>query len=111
VNPVLSFALKSTMTVPCTISAGSDVQEFRVTSGDELIWSSKDCQTDEVAATTILMPGVPKAGPSVTWDRTRSSTDTCDTTREPVGADGASYHLEVLVGDFESADTKQFLLY
>jgi hypothetical protein len=111
VNPVLSFTLKSTMTVPCTVEAGSDVQEFTITSGDELIWSSRDCQTDEVAAVITLMPGVPKQGPSLTWDRTRSSTDTCDSERPPVTADGASYHLGVKVGELTSAETRQFLLY
>ena len=111
VNPVLSFTLKSLMTTPCSIAAGSDVQEYKVTSGDELIWTSKDCQTDAVAATTVLMPGVPKAGPPLTWDRTRSSVDTCDTTREPVIAGGASYHLTVVLGDLTSANDRQFLLY
>lgn len=111
VNPALTFTLKSLMTVPCTLAVGSDSQEFKVTSGDELIWSSKDCQTDAVAATTVLMPGVPKAGPSVTWDRTRSSTDTCDSAREPVIAGGASYHLTVIVGTLTSTNDRQFLLY
>jgi hypothetical protein len=110
VTPMLSFTLKSLMTTPCVIAAGSDVQEYRITSGDELIWSSKHCQTDPVAATTILMPGVPKAGPSLAWDRTRSATDTCGTDRPQVTADGASYHLQVIVGDLTSSD-RQFLLY
>lgn len=109
-NPQLSFSLKSTMTAPCTFSAGSDVQEFRITSGDELIWSSKDCQTDPVAAVITLAPGVPKASSAIPWDRTRSSTDTCDAAREQVVAGGASYHLEVIVGGVKSATTKQFLL-
>ncbi|TAL42695.1 MAG: hypothetical protein EPN91_07755 [Salinibacterium sp.] len=110
VEPVLSFVLKSTMTVPCRFSAGSDVQEFRITSGDELIWTSKDCQTDAVAATTVLQPGVPLAGPSLSWDRTRSSKNTCDGARPHVIAGGASYHLAVIVGDVKSTTTKQFLL-
>ncbi len=111
VLPKLSFTLQSRMTEPCVIEAGSDLQEFRVTSGDELIWSSKDCQTDAVAATAILKPGVPLQGPSLAWDRTRSSADTCDTAREPVIAGGASYHLEVIVGELKSTNSTQFLLY
>jgi len=110
-NPALSFTLKSSLTAACTFAAGSDVQEFRITSGDELIWSSKDCQTDQVAAITTLQPGVPKQGPSITWDRTRSSADTCATAGDPVVAGGASYHLEVVVGEVTSKMTKQFLLY
>jgi hypothetical protein len=110
VNPALSFTLKSTMTVPCTIGAGSDVQEFQVTSGDELIWTSKDCQVDPVAAEALLMPGVPKQGPSLTWDRTRSDPSTCESEREQVIAEGASYHLTVKVGELTSSN-RQFLLY
>jgi hypothetical protein len=110
VNPVLTFSLKSLMTEPCTIAAGSDLQEFRITSGDELIWSSKDCQTGAVAATAVLKPGIPLQGPSLTWDRTRSSTDTCDTARDEVIAGGASYHLQVIVGDLTSKNDPQFLL-
>lgn len=111
VTPQLWFTVKSTMAEPCTLSVGSDVQEYRVTSGEELIWSSRDCQTDPVAATTVLQPGVPKEGPHITWDRTRSSTDTCGTPRDPVTADGASYHLEVSIGDLDSTSSRQFLLY
>jgi len=108
VNPVLTFSLKTTET--CILSAGSDVQEFRVTSGDELIWSSKDCQTDQVAAEIQLKQGVPFPGSSLTWDRTRSATDTCDAAREQVIAGGASYHLEVMVDGITSPETKQFIL-
>lgn len=111
VNPALSFTLKSLMTTPCTLAVGTDVQEYKVTSGDELIWTSKDCQTDNVPATIVLQPGVPKAGPAITWDRTRSSTDTCNSTRDPVIAGGASYHLTVVVGSLTSTNDRQFLLY
>lgn len=110
VNPVLSFSLKSRMTNPCTFSAGSDRQEFIVTSGSDRIWSSKDCQVDAVAATATLLPGVPLAGSSITWDRTRSSTDTCKTERPSVTAGGATYRLEVNIGDVKSAISQPFLL-
>ncbi|MEQ1735835.1 MAG: hypothetical protein ABL886_05485 [Rhodoglobus sp.] len=111
VIPTLSFTLQSRMTEPCVIEAGSDLQEFRVTSGDELIWTSKDCQTAAVPATAILKPGVPLQGPSLTWDRTRSAPATCDSVRDPVIAGGASYHLQVIVGELTSANSTQFLLY
>jgi hypothetical protein len=109
VNPALTFALKNTSTLPCTFSAGSDVQEFHITSGDDLIWNSKDCQTGQVAATVLLQPFVPFAGSSLSWDRTRSSTDTCSATRDQVTAGGASYHLQVVVNGVKS-DDPQFIL-
>jgi hypothetical protein len=110
VNPQLSLVLKSTATTACTIDAGSDVQVFTITSGDEVIWKSTDCQVDPQEQVQLLNPGVPVSSASFAWDRTRSSTDTCDSTRDQVIAGGASYHLAVAVGDIESAETKQFIL-
>lgn len=108
--PQLTFSIKSTATEPCTFSAGSDVQEFVITSGEERIWDSKDCQTSPVAASALLLPGVPKAGTPIPWDRTRSATDTCASERPPVVAGGASYHLDVIVNGVKSSATRQFLL-
>ena len=110
VTPVLSFALTSRMTNPCTISAGSDQQEFIITSGSDRIWNSQDCQVDPVAAIATLLPGVPLAGSSVTWDRTRSATDTCETERPQVDAGGATYRVEVNIGDLTSVTQHPFLL-
>ena len=110
VNPELQLVLKSTATKPCNIQAGSDVQVFTITSGDEVIWKSTDCQVDPQKQEQLLNPGVPVSSASLTWDRTRSSTDTCGQPRDQVTAGGASYHLAVSVGDIESATTKQFIL-
>ncbi|GAA1219936.1 hypothetical protein [Rhodoglobus aureus] len=109
-QPQLSFSLKSTMTEPCTIEAGSDIQEFVVTSGSDEIWNSKHCQTAGEARSIVLQPGVPVQSSSIEWDRTRSASDTCESDRPVVTAEGASYHLEVSVGDIVSESTKQFLL-
>ena len=111
VNPQLWLTMTSRGTADCVIAAGTDVQEYRITSGDELIWSSLDCQVDPAPHMQILKPGVPVSSAPITWDRTRSAPDTCDVVREPVVAEGASYHLEVIVGDLTSKTTKQFLLY
>jgi hypothetical protein len=111
VNPQLSLVVKSTETVPCTLEVGTDVQEFTITSGDEVIWKSSDCQVDPAPRTQLLQPGVPVSSAAIAWDRTRSSPDTCDAQREQVTGGGASYHLEVSIGDLKSGATKQFLLY
>ncbi|WP_026037567.1 hypothetical protein [Salinibacterium sp. PAMC 21357] len=109
-RPQLSFSLKSTMTEPCVVDAGSDIQKFVVTSGSDEIWNSTHCQTDGEARSVVLQPGVPVQSSSIEWDRTRSAADTCESDRPVVSAGGASYHLEVSVGDIESDSTKQFLL-
>ena len=109
-NPQLSFSLKSTMTESCVVDAGSDIQEFVITSGSDEIWNSKHCQTAGEARSVVLEPGVPVQSSSIEWDRTRSASDTCESDRPVVTADGASYHLDVSVGDIGSESTKQFLL-
>jgi hypothetical protein len=111
VNPQLWLTITSKQAAECVLAAGTDVQEYRITSGDELIWSSLDCQSDAAPHQQILKPGVPVSSAPITWDRTRSAPDTCDVVRDAVIADGASYHLEVVVGDLTSKTTKQFLLF
>jgi len=110
-NPLLSLSITNTGTTACTFSAGSDVQEYVITSGEERIWSSKDCQSAPVADSRVLEPGVALTTTPFAWDRTRSSADTCAVTERPqVTAGGASYHLGVTVNGVASADTQQFLL-
>jgi hypothetical protein len=112
VEPQLSWTLENTGAQPCTLNVGTSQQVFKVTSGDEVIWSSADCQSDAADFPMTLKPGAdPVASSTIPWDRTRSSADTCSAEqREPVDAGGASYHLEITVGGVEATDTKQFLL-
>ena len=110
-QPLLSLSITNSGTTACTFNAGSDVQEYVITSGDEKIWSSKDCQTAPVANAAVLEPGVALTTTPFPWDRTRSAADTCESTDRPaVTAAGASYHLEVTINGVAATDTKQFLL-
>jgi hypothetical protein len=109
-NPQVGFSIKSTMTEPCLVEVGSDIQEYVITSGSDTIWNSKHCQSEAKARSEILQPGVPVPSVLIEWERTRSATDTCESDRPVVTAGGASYHLEVSVGDLTSESTKQFLL-
>ena len=110
-TPQISMSITNTGTDPCTINAGTDAQEYIITSGSDQIWSSRDCQSEPAPAETVLQPGVARSTAPFAWDRTRSSADTCEGERPQVGAGGASYHLTVKLGDIESAATKQFLLF
>ncbi len=109
-QPQLSLTVTNTGSKACSIDAGSDVQEYVITSGSERIWSSKDCQQNPVAATKVLQPGQSISSQPFPWDRTRSSADSCDGDRPQVTAGGASYHLTVTIGSITSKDTKQFIL-
>lgn len=110
VNPMLSLSVTNTGEEACTMNVGTDVQEYRITSGEELIWSSKDCQQDPVALQQELAPDTPVDSTPFGWDRTRSDAASCDAERTAVTGEGASYHLSVLIDGVESADTKQFVL-
>lgn len=109
-QPLVSMTIVNTGSVPCSFDVGTAAQEYIITSGSDRIWSSADCQTGGTSTEIVLEPGVEQSTTPFPWDRTRSSTDTCDQERPQVTAGGASYHLQVRVGEAESASTKQFLL-
>ena len=108
---MISMTITNIGAAACTIDAGTDAQDYIIASGDETYWSSRDCQAEPTEAEVTLEPGVAKSTTPFAWDRTRSSTTTCTGDRPAVSAGGASYHLTVKLGDIESAETKQFLLY
>ncbi|MDQ0615270.1 hypothetical protein QF046_002911 [Microbacterium sp. W4I4] len=110
--PQLSIRLTSKSAVDCTLNVGSSTQKYTVTSGGDVWWRSTDCQTDPSDMIVTL-----KAGASVTsatpvvWDRTRSSVETCGEkhrARAPGG--GASYHVAVSIGGFDSVGSRQIIL-
>ncbi|MBN9605787.1 MAG: hypothetical protein J0G30_04175 [Actinomycetales bacterium] len=110
VNPMVSMLIENTGATPCTYDVGTGAQEYLITSGSDRIWSSKDCQSSPTSSPMVLQPGDPLATTPFAWDRTRSATDTCGGDRPAVTAGGASYHLEVHLGDAVSSDTVQFVL-
>lgn len=109
--PQMSFTITNNGPSACTVTAGSDVQEFVVSSGKEKYWDSKDCQTSPQAATAVLESGA-STGPNspLQWSRTRSSSSACDGTTQPqVTAGGATYSLKVTVDGVTSKSTKFIL--
>ncbi|GEK86707.1 hypothetical protein [Microbacterium aerolatum] len=113
VSPQLSISLSNKGAVSCTLDVGSATQVFTVTSGEDVWWRSTDCQENPSNMVVTLEAGqtVTSAEP-VVWDRTRSDVGTCDQenrARAPGG--GASYHVAVSIGGFNSANSRQILLY
>ena len=109
-QPQIGLTLQNTGAASCTTNLGSTQQELIITSGSEKIWTSKDCQTGAVDTEVTIAAKETKSTPTIPWDRTRSSTTTCNAQRNAVIAGGASYHLSVKVGDLTSKTTKQFIL-
>ena len=109
-QPLLSLTLLNTGATPCTMEAGSDVQEYVIVSGPDRIWASTDCQDPGVAAPIVLEPDEEVSTTPFPWSRTRSSPGDCDADREQVTAGGATYRLSVSVGEFSSEGDVPFLL-
>ena len=111
-NPQFSISLTNNGP-DCTLNVGTTMQSFTVTSGSDVWWRSTDCQSEPSDMIVLLGAGqtVTSAAP-LTWDRTRSSVDSCaDATRPRAPGGGASYYLSVEIGGIPSTSSKQFLLY
>ncbi|MGW8483117.1 hypothetical protein ACWGJP_08240 [Microbacterium sp. NPDC055903] len=110
--PELSISLTNTGSSDCTINVGTTTQQFVITSGEDTWWRSTDCQENPSDQFATLKAGetVTSAEP-VVWDRTRSSVDSCDQENRPrAPGGGASYHVAVSIGGFDSTATRQFIL-
>lgn len=114
VVPQLWLSVRNVGSVECELEVGSDVQELVVDSGardnPDVIWVSTHCQEGATPLTITLQPGQERSTTPITWDRTRSSPETCEGTRPQMPGGGASYHLSVKLGDFSSGETRQFIL-
>ena len=110
-NPRLSIRLTNTGSSDCLLNVGTSAQSFTVTSGSDVWWRSTDCQTEPSDMEVVLSAGqeVTSAAP-LTWDRTRSSVDTCDGERPFAPGGGATYHLSVAIGGIPSSGTVSFIL-
>lgn len=110
-NPQLSIKLTNQSTADCTLNVGTSAQAFTISSGPDVWWRSTDCQTEPSDMLVLLAAGqeVTSSAP-LTWDRTRSSVDTCQGDRPQAPGGGATYRLSVAVGGLSSANTAAFQL-
>jgi hypothetical protein len=109
-QPQISMSITNNSATTCTMDLGSSQQVLTITSGPETYWTSKDCQVNGTHQNVKLTAGQTLTTPAIAWDRTRSSTSTCDSTRTSVPAGGASYHLSVSVGLIKSSTTALMVL-
>ena len=106
--PKFSMTITNAGTTACTLEVGTDKQKDVIMSGSDLIWDSTVCQVSPQPFSQIFEAGQSLTTDAVRWGRARS--DNCDSGTPAVGG-GASYQLTVYVGDLQSTDAKQFMLY
>jgi hypothetical protein len=113
VIPLVWYEIVSNADSPCTFNVGSSVTFFTITSGEETIWSSRQCdRSGDAELLALLEPGVSKRSQGSQWLRVRSSqSGGCGAGQPAVVAGGASYHLRVEVNGVISQNKQQFLLY
>ncbi|MDJ1113833.1 hypothetical protein [Microbacterium dauci] len=107
--PHLSIQLVNDTEFPCLINVGTTAQTFEITSGSDVWWRSTDCQSEPSDQVVQLGAGqtVSSSTPLV-WDRTRSSVDTCEGSRQ--NALPGWYNLTVSIGGIESVEPAQFTI-
>ncbi len=112
INPFFSFKATNLSAIDCVFDVGPALVFYTVTSGDQVIWESADCDRTKLVGYPVLI----KAGESVTsstenadWYRVFSSAKGCGADQQPVIAGGASYHLVATVNGVKS-DNVQFIL-
>ncbi|MCS3444193.1 hypothetical protein [Microbacterium phyllosphaerae] len=113
VLPKLSISLTNRGSTDCAIDVGSTTQVLTVSSGSDVWWRSTDCQENPSSMIATLAAGATVTSKvPVTWDRTRSSVETCAQENRPrAPGGGASYHVAVEIGGFKGTTTAQILLY
>ena len=111
INPFFGYRITNIGAKDCTLDLGPKDTYYRVTSGEETIWTSENCdRTGLVSSVVTLKPNEPMSNALSDWYRVKSSATGCGADQTPVTAGGASYHLSVEVGGMVSKETSQFIL-
>jgi hypothetical protein len=110
-TPHIWFTLTNTNSVDCTFNVGAKVQYFTIKSGDQQIWTSRQCDREELTDSELVL----KAGQTITspvqpWEKVASSSTGCGPEQEAVVTGGASYHVEAEVNGELSNNDQQFVL-
>src|SRR6185312_3057224 len=71
-NPTLILEVANKGKSPCEVNVGTDAMGFLVTSGDDRIFSSTDCQVDAEPLMMTLEPGKREQA-RFTWERNRTA--------------------------------------
>ncbi len=107
--PQLSISLTNSGAEPCLLNVGTATQKLTVSSGPDVWWRSTDCQSESSDQVVQIDPGqtVSSVTP-ISWDRTRSSVETCDGDRP--SAPAGYFNLEVEIGGLAAQQDRQFVL-
>lgn len=99
-NPILTLTVTNTGDVPCPVNVGTSQMEFLVTSGEDRIFSSVDCQEGAEDLNREIAPGGSEEA-NFTWERNRSAAGCQAVEANPTPG---FYNLTVSLGERTSED-------
>lgn len=109
--PHIWLSVTNTNSVPCTFNVGAKVQFFTIKSGDQQIWTSKQCNRETLTDVNLVLDaGQTEKSPPARWEKVFSSETGCGPEQDLVTTGGASYHLEAEVNGELSNNDQQFVL-
>lgn len=108
-NPKLRLQITNTGGTDCSLNVGTSQQQFVITSGEEVIWNSAHCETDAKDSSQVLKAGQTLQTDELVWNRTKSSSEKCNTAPISAIAD-ATYQFHVQVGDMSSEKVRLRIL-
>ncbi len=101
-NPVFTLTVTNGGSVACEVNVGTSQMEFLVLSGEDRIFSSKDCQEKAVDLKKTIAPGVSEKA-VFPWQRNRSVEGCTAVAAKPGVGPNALYTLTVKLGDRTSS--------
>ncbi len=57
INPQITMTIASKAQADCVRDIGSSANEIKITSGDQNVWSSNDCDSSQASSRQVLTPG------------------------------------------------------
>lgn len=99
-SPVLSLTVSNTGDVPCPVNVGTSQMEFLITSGEDRIFSSRDCQEGAEDLEVTIEPGESETA-RFTWERVRSTPECTEVDAAP---GPGQYAFETRLGERTSDD-------
>ena len=73
VSPSFDVAITNTGTTPCLVDAGEASREIVITSGDDRVWSNRDCPVAGTETRDLLLPAGGNDTTQLAWNRVRSA--------------------------------------
>lgn len=99
-QPVLTLRVTNSGKAPCDINVGTSQMQYQITSGEDIIFNSKNCQVDPGDLVKNLAPGASETA-NLVWKVKRNAPGCEKVVSEP-GRGGATYGFVATLGKWSS---------